>query len=576
MIDKIRLGSVKNQYTPKQKGQGHSKQQPGFKGIVDGFIAGVQMCEKHPMVNVSVLDLSTAIVPRTIIETCTGSKKKDENGNTKRELNFYGGFEAFRREGSGLIINCLIPSFIVMGAAKLLQKPIMGKIGHNSNLTNVWANSDTIDKVKDFYAKADGANKEQKVYNTLKNMISSIEGVDGNAEKGGMKKFNNMYSLLDDSVHKLAKIICADKFDSKAANKAYQDIVSKTHISENIKFEGDNKFFANSLESLTVDGSKLLHNLVKENISDTKGLGKYFSKAKALVTAKSLAGLGVIIPLAIAAQPINRWITRKMSGRKGAPIYSDFNDRKEDQELTPKQKAQLLKQKFISVGSMIGVAALSMIMDKPSKNLLQFKGLFPSMDQARIISTATFASRMAASEDRNELREATIRDIATFSSFYFLGDYAAKGIATAIEKHDPNARLLNRMQEAPKDANVLQKFWNWAKHTSIKSTDELATVKDKKLRTICQIGNLAFSLLSLGVFIPLYTRTQTNKKRQQELAKLNEKQASNAGKTQTAPASYAAKTAGAAGVSDSSSVLADDFSKTLVKDNTAFKAFFNS
>ena len=31
-------------------------------------------------------------------------------------------------------------------------------------------------------------------------------------------------------------------------------------------------------------------------------------------------------------QPINRWITRKMSGRKGAPIYNDFADRKEDKE----------------------------------------------------------------------------------------------------------------------------------------------------------------------------------------------------------------------------------------------------
>lgn len=527
MIDKIKLSSVKNSYTPEeQKGSQRLKQQPSFgAGIVDGLIAGVQMCEKHPMVNVSVLDLSTAIVPRTIIETCAGSEKKDENGNKKRQFNFYAGFEAFRREGSGLIINCLIPSFIVMGAAKLLQRPIMGSF-KNSKLTNVWANNDTIDKIKEFYGKAEGSNKEQKVYDTLKRMISSIEGVDGNAEKDGMKKFNDIYSTLDPSIRKLAKIICADKFDAKAANQAYQEIVSKTHISENIRFVGEEKYFANSLESLTVDGSKLLHNLVKENITDTVKLDKYFAKAKKLVTAKSLAGLGIIIPLAISAQPINRWITRKMSGRKGAPIYSDFQDRKEDQELTPKQKAQLLSQKFISVGSMIGVAALSMIMDRPSKNLLQFKGLFPSMDQARIISTATFASRMAAAEDRNELREATIRDIATFSSFYFLGDYAAKGIATFIEKRDPNAHLLNRMKEMPKEANLIQKFWNWAKHTSIKSTDELATIKDKKLRTICQLGNLAFSLLALGVFIPLYTRTQTNKKRQQELAMIKENKSS--------------------------------------------------
>lgn len=96
MIDKIKLGSGNKQYTPKQKGQGNSIQQPAFKGgIVDGLISGVQMCEKHPMVNVSVLDLSTAIIPRSIIETFAGTKTKDENGNEKRDLNIYAGMEAF-------------------------------------------------------------------------------------------------------------------------------------------------------------------------------------------------------------------------------------------------------------------------------------------------------------------------------------------------------------------------------------------------------------------------------------------------------------------------------------------------
>lgn len=579
MIDKIKLGSGNKQYTPKQKGQGNTIQQPAFKGgIVDGLISGVQMCEKHPMVNVSVLDLSTAIIPRSIIETFAGTKTKDENGNEKRDLNIYAGMEAFRRESSGLLINCIIPSFIVMGAAGILKGPVMGEFG-KSKLTNVWANSDTLDKVKEFYSKAEGSTKEQKVYNTLKDMIQDLEGVDGNAEKGGLKKFKDIFkdgTELDDSLKKLVNAICSDKYNGKDVKTAYEELVKKTHISENIKFSKDKAFFSNSFESLTRDGSKLLHNLVKENITDSAKLDEYFKRAKKLVNVKSIAGLGVIIPLAIAAQPINRWITRKSSGKKGAPIYSDFKDRKEDQELTPKQKAELLKQKFISVGSMIGVAALSMIMDKPSKNLLQFKGLFPSMDQARIISTATFASRMAASEDRNELREATVRDIATFSSFYFLGDYAAKGIATAIEKFQPGVKLINRMKEVPKDANILKKFWNWAKHTSIKSTDELATVKDKNLRTICQIGNLAFSLISLGIFIPLYTRTKTNKKRQEELAKLNADKASQTNDANAAKSSSSSSGEGTSGNSKSSSKLTDDYSKTLVKDNTAFKAFFNS
>ena len=83
---------------------------------------------------------------------------------------------------------------------------------------------------------------------------------------------------------------------------------------------------------------------------------------------------------------------------------------------------------------MIGVSLLSM-MKMPSMGMIEFKGWFPTMDQARIISTTTFASRMAVADDKNELAEATVRDIATFSGLYFLGDYAGKATATAIEKN---------------------------------------------------------------------------------------------------------------------------------------------
>ena len=88
-----------------------------------------------------------------------------------------------------------------------------------------------------------------------------------------------------------------------------------------------------------------------------------------------------------------------------------------------------------------------------------------------------------------------------------------KAIATGIEHTNKDAKLINRFKQSNPDDNVFKKLWNWAKHTSLKSSDELATAGDKRLRTICQIGNLAFSLVSLGIFIPLYTRTQTNKKK---------------------------------------------------------------
>ena len=566
MINKVELGSVKNNRTPKYVSQ-KNKGQTSFTGLGSLALKGIQKCEESPMINVAVLDLSTAILPRTFFETFIGSKKKDENGNETRErkLNIMGGFEAFRREGSGLLINCMIPSFIVMGAAKLLNRPIMGAF-NKSNLTRSWANGDTINCVSKYYKNAQGASKEDRVFSTLKSMFDDIEGVDGDIGKGGLKKFKEIFANDEEytnHLRKMAKNIVSEKPEKGYTTEMYKYLVRKSGIAENIKFSKDSGFFSSSLGHLCDSVGDVLHGASKEgiltpnaNLTANEGnFVKYLSKAKHLVNAKSIAGLGMIIPLAVAAQPINRWITHKLSGKKGAPIYNDDKER----ILTPEEKKQLTARKFIDVPLMWGVAALSMLMDRPSLKMFQFKNIFPTMDQARIISAATFSSRLAAAEDKNELHENTIRDIATFSSFYFLGDYAAKGIATFLEKHNKDGiKLINRLKDANPNDNIIKKFWNWAKHTKMKSTDELSAIsnealrtKAKNLRAVCQAGNLAFSLLSLGIFIPLYTRTQTNKKE-----KMQKEQAINT-PAQSSPVG-----------------TTTSFTQNLMKDNTkAFKAF---
>ena len=141
MIDKINLGNVNSNNTPyKKQGRVMSDTRTSFGGfgetvsamfqtVGNGVIKGVQYCEKYPMVNVSVLDLSTAIVPRTIIET--------------KESNAFAGMEAFRRESSGLIVNCIIPSFIVWGLAAAMKKRI-GTMTRSNVRTKCCTKSKTV------------------------------------------------------------------------------------------------------------------------------------------------------------------------------------------------------------------------------------------------------------------------------------------------------------------------------------------------------------------------------------------------------------------------------------------------
>ena len=492
MISKI--SSVENRKnTPNWDAK---NQQPAFKGLGDAILRGVQLCEEVPMVNVSVLDLSTAIIPRTIIET--------------KESNAYAGMEAFRRESSGLIVNCLLPSFIVMGMAGLLQKT--GIFKGLKGMSNVWANEESLKIIQKYLQNAEGKGSV-KLENAVTAFVNDLTGIDGNCKKA-FKDFD-----LKSGIKAVAKSSRLKK-GTKLLKKGYLEIADKTHMTEHIELNG--KALSKNLKGYLEDFVNVQKAVEKNGIKTAEEFSKFINKSVKLVNWKSFAGLGVILPLAISMQPLNRWLTARHSGVKGAPIYKDFAQNNDQREMTPREKSALLKQKFISVGSMIGVMLMSMGFKLPSKQMLQFKEIFPTMDQARFISTATFASRMMASEDKNELREATIRDIATFSSLYFLGDYAAKGVATFIEKIKPDVKLLNRLKEAPKNANVMKKFWHWIKDVSLKSSDEVAGKTAKNLRSVCQLGNLAFSLLALGIFIPLYTRTQTNKKREAELRKLAE------------------------------------------------------
>lgn len=494
MISKI--SSVENnKYTPNW--DANKSKQPSFSGLGDVILQGVQMCEQNPMLNVSVLDFSTAILPRTYIET--------------KQSNAYAGMEAFRRESSGLIVNCLLPSFIVMGIAALLQKSGIGVKG----MSNVWANEESLKIVSKYLQQADGTGAKQ-LENALTAFTNDLTGVDGTKKKAfkdfdikhGIKKVSRS---LDMPAFRLKK-------PEKLVEKGYQDIAKVTHMTEHLELKG--KTLSKNLKGYIEDFVNVYKAGIRNGVTPGKNYSEYVKNATKLVNWKSGLGMLAIIPLAISMQPINRWITSKQSGVKGAPIYKDYTDSKNNKELTSIEKSALFKQKLISIASMVGVTLLSMGGKFPGKEVFQFKGIFPTMDQARIISMATFASRMAASEDKNELREATVRDIATFSSLYFLGDYAAKGVATLIQKAKPEVKLLNSIKEAPKDANMWKKLVHWVKDVSLKSSDEVVGKTAKNMRSVCQLGNLAFSLIALGLFIPLYNRTQTNKKREAELKQL--------------------------------------------------------
>jgi len=464
-----------------------------FGSVGSLLTAGLQACEQHPMIGVSVIDAATCIVPRAAVDFNT---------------NAHAGLETLRRESSGLLVNCLLPSYFVMGVAGFLKHLSLPKEYRHLSMAGSWADEDTILKLSSYAKKAASVEDISKEF--ARNVLNDLEGFNSSKDNKWVKYSDNK-KAFDEAVELLNKGINGEIKSKQAASQAYNLLAQSSHATETIRFSTDgNKAFNSSLSSILRDivdmGQKFKDPAVVKNIDN------FSQSAIKFVKHKSFAGLALILPLAASMQYINRWITRKQSGIEGAPIYRDFGI--EDKK-SSKKDDKLWAYKLAGAGSIMGLAVLSM-MKKPNLKMFQFKGLFPTLDQARWIAAITFASRVLAAEDRNEVRESTFRDMAGFASLYFLGDYVAKGLATIMHKVNPEIDLITKHKEVSKDANMFVRFGNWVKNQSLKSFDEVSDSMKNK-RAICQATSLGASMLLLGLFIPIWNRKQTEKNRAKEL-----------------------------------------------------------
>ena len=489
----IQIGSINSKYI-KENNQ-------NFKGsFLDAATKGLQMCDKYPMIGVALTDSVATDVPRTIFDLV--------------KTGVPAAMETARREFSGLFVNCLMPSFIVLGAAKFLNKGTMGNEFSDINLSNSWANGESINKfVETFKNSMDVTSKtttQSEIKTFFNNIFTGLNGRDGD------KWVEFSSALGKDKLEEVSELLTKAVFDNSGDKKALKNtlaqvsslITDTTHAGEILTYDINAKGFGSNLSELLRDSVDIAKKFTQESVRNNLDL--FGKKATKLVNAKSILGLAIIVPIAMSVQSINRAITRHKYKQKGAPIYKDFEKGNTHKEMNAKEKANFFSQKIACAASMVSIALLSM-MKKPSMQMFQFKGMFPTVDQCRWIATSTFVSRMFASEDPNELRESTVRDIASFSGLYFLGDYAAKAAASIIEKIKPDVKLLNRTGKSNAQSPILNRIGDWIKNTYVKSFDEVLP-KDKNMRSICELASLGFSIISLGILLPAYNRQVTEKK----------------------------------------------------------------
>lgn len=545
--------------------QGHknrTNKELSFGGIGGAVMNGVgkffQVCDDVPMIGVAFTDTAATDVPRTLVDL--------------KQTGVPAAAETARREFSGLIVNCLIPGAFVYGAAKLVNdgymKDFMSPKGKPLNLSRSWANGEAFSNLVSVWKDYIGIGKDfslitdpDELYEArkilrnkpfgdtgfVKSALKRIEGLNG---VDSWDKLSDHKNLIDEAAKLLEpamtgggrpkNLIQRFKYTrerNRALKNAYDVLVKGQYSYKDqfgkkiVKVIDENGGFR-ATQALKFNGKNIGSDL-RNFLRDTADVGaalsiskearlnpdKFVKQATKLVNAKSLMGLAVVIPLAMSVQTINRAMTRHKYKKAGAPIYKDFEN--ENRELTEDEKKQLKVTKPLAVGSIVGLAALSMGKTFPKSlsgavEMLQFNTKFPTLNQCRVIATSTFASRMVAAEDPNELRESTVRDLASFAGLYFLGDYAEKLAATAIQKFSKKGKtgelqMFNKTKKPEEYKNLWQKFTGWIKDTNIKTFDEIAP-EHKNYRSLAKLGGLGFSLVFLGVLLPMYNKHVTNKK----------------------------------------------------------------
>ncbi len=535
--------------------QRNSSDSTTFSGTGNNFLNKVskplQALDANPIVGVIVLDILTAIAPNTIIDTF--------------KRNAAQGFETFRRESSGLIINCLLPGIAVLTVAYAMKKKILGEEFKHIPVHKVWANTNSIDEgVRNWKKVSHMQNKEDRIRAFVEKSFENIQDDEKSFAKiGTIEEQKQAAECKKEAIDKLVKEILNPEVKKETGFKKFMKDVKGLvpgHKDESINVEINPKklnelhdIFAKAYGSsknvvIKISKGDTLSTNMKNHIRNTfsfasafddkaikpDNIDKFAEKMKKLVKGKTLITMLGVGALALSMQAINRAITEKSTGRKG---YSGYKNLDGGDIQTPEDKAKLDIGKLVSSAWFLSLGFLSMgKLTTPGK--FDFAAPRTTVDQARTLSLTTDVGRVAAADETTELKDTTVRDTIIFLNLYVVGDYVNKMAVEGIQKWYKSKKNidLNLFNEAPKldkNAGPIKKFFNWVQGKSIKSFEEIegtvAKGAEKQLRknivTASTLLSLGYSLGALGIAAPLLIAHMTNKNREKELAEAKRRKA---------------------------------------------------
>ncbi len=432
----------------KQIGNAYRHRDVSFGGPVDGaFQVFWKFLDTNKAWGANAVDIGAMVLPRTLVDFTRGPAA---------------GAETMRREMSGTTNHTLIGTYGLV-AASLLGFGL-NKAFPNVGVNKMFINSDNIDVMAELWHKHHNEGG-QGIDGYLNELIDRIRGFNPD------KKKRVGWTSLEESKQEVAKTLKEELEKGKLSKESKQYIKSliirdtgaesKFTIEHGLK-DLDTK--ALSLDTLIDDiykfaraakSPKILETFKTSSLADNV----FIKRLKALNTKTALLGLGMAVFVGICVQPFNMYLTKKKTGKGG---FVGVEGREPDKSLGFK----ILKS-ATAMAFALGTLATIGKSGSDIFRKLQFKGFTPTIEQFKLVYGLTIMSRLFSARDKNELREASIKDTLGFLNWLVFGGFVTKLAAAGFEKMS-GQKLINYNKVSNGKG-----WFNWITRATIKTRDEI-------------------------------------------------------------------------------------------------------
>lgn len=461
-----------------------------FKGASDFVVQALRFLDTNQAWGATAVDFSCMVAPRTITDFTRGPQA---------------GVETLRREASGTVNHTAVGLLYGPLAGLFLSTAINSKYGIKAQ--KIFADSDSIDILSKFHYDVLKSNSANYVSDYSKKVASSIVTADGKTylSKDAQDKFSDILSQEIKNHSKFNKGLLKDV------------VLSDLGVESNLLLKSDAKHVKLSLNSIVdnvVSVSKALFNdKVVESFKHADSFAdvNFVKSLKNFGIRRSILGLGIASVIGASIQPLNIYLTKKKTGSDG---FVGVEGRKKDNSA----KFKVLKG---GVAAAFGTMIYGMLTKFNYKNFLpniQYKGITPTLNQFKLVYGATIMSRFLAARDKDELREAAVKDTLGYFSWLVFGNFVTKGVLKTLDKN-----LIGKTRDEILYSSLKKAGIPTVENGKVLSFKELlrrlpvsdsATRKSLRFLNIAQLAGYAFSGVVLGIGIPKLNIYMTKKSEQ--------------------------------------------------------------